>query len=235
MSPWECSAAMNSWIGSPAPNNNKLPNTFRLVFNNINSLGAHQFSHLIQQLAATQSMLDIDFLGFTEHCLNISQPRTRSTLTKSLNQHFLGTHAYQFDSSKLQTISPYLPGGTALVLLGPIFGRIAPNSRGGDPMGRRSYITLTRRAQAPLTIYTVYKVNANPTNAVGITAWHQQRLQLDAQNRYNEHPRDAFTDDLINAIRKHQADGHDIIIGGDFIDTLFGPDLNSSNSPPPPT
>ena len=90
-------------------------------------------------------------------------------------------------------------------------------------MGRWSFVTLRRHKQPPLTIYTVYKVNVQPTNDIGITAWHQQRLQLDFQRRHNEHPRDAFTKDLTQAITAHQTLGHDIIVGGDFNDTLFQP------------
>jgi hypothetical protein len=140
-----------------------------------------------------------------------------------LNIDFLGRHSLQIDSSNLQTISPYLPGGTAILIVGSLLGRVAPNGKGGDPMGRWSYVTLRRHAQGPLTIYTVYKVNENPTNDVGITAWHQQRLQLDAAHRHGEHPREAFTKDLITMISSHQAQGHDIIVGGDFNDTLLRP------------
>ena len=90
-------------------------------------------------------------------------------------------------------------------------------------MGRWSCVTLRRQKQKRPTVYAVYKVNAKPTNDIGITAWHQQRLQLDSQHRHNEHPRDAFTKDLIKAITNHQALGHDIIVGGDFNETLFQP------------
>jgi hypothetical protein len=213
---------MNHWIGSTiTPDSSS--HTFRIAFNNVNSLGAHTYSHSIQQLAETQSTLSVDCLGITEHCLNVSQPRVRNTLSQSLKRDFLGRHILQIDSSNLQTLSPYLPGGTAILVVGTLIGRVAPNGRGGDPMGRWSYITLRRHAQHPLTIYTVYKVNENPTNDVGITAWHQQRLQLDSSNRLNEHPRQAFTTDLTKAIQTHQAQGHEIIVGGDFNDTLFRP------------
>lgn len=197
-------SSSNDWMGSPV-SSAKPPNTFRLAYNNINSLGSTQYSFSIQQLAATQATLDVDYFGMTEHCLNIGQPRVRSTLTKSLNRDYLGQHVLQIDSANMQTLSPYLPGGTGILLVGPIIGRVAPNGKGGDPMGRWSFVSLRRQGKCPLAIYTVYKVNERPTNEVGITAWHQQRLQLDSDNRHNEHPREAFTQDLIKSVLSHQA------------------------------
>jgi hypothetical protein len=127
------------------------------------------------------------------------------------------------NSSDLTTTSPYLPGGTAALLLGEHISRIDASGRCGDPLGRWSYFTLRHKHLPPLTIFTVYKVNKLPTNSVGITAWHQQRIRLDEQHRHNEHPREAFTKDLIHAVSQHQAKQHHIIIGGDFNDTLFTP------------
>ena len=222
MSSLDSSAAEDDWIGT-APPTDKPTTTFRIAFNNINGLGSQQYGHSIQQLVESQSALGIDLLGIIEHCLNTEQPRVRNTLQRSLQQHFLGRYVLQINSGQMQTTSAYLPGGTATLLVDRIVGRLESNGRGGDTMGRWSCVTLRRQKQKPLTVYAVYKVNAKPTNDIGITAWHQQRLQLDSQHRHNEHPRDAFTKDLIKAITNHQALGHDIIVGGDFNDTLFQP------------
>jgi hypothetical protein len=197
--------------------------TFRLAFQNVNSLGSSNYSHSIQEFAETQLRLQIDLAGLTEHCLNVSQPKVLNTIQKSLNRHHRGQYAIQMNSADLTTTSPYLPGGTASLLLGDHLTRIDASGRGGDPLGRWSYFTLRRKQLPPLTIYTVYKVNKLPTNSVGITAWHQQRLRLDEQNRQNKHPRDAFTTDLIKAVLQHQAQRHQIIVGGDFNVTLNTP------------
>lgn len=210
------------WIGSPVTNE-KPPNTFRVVFNNTNGFGSQRYGPFIQQLSESQTTLQVDFLGVTEHGLNSGQPRIRNNLHHHLKQHHLGKYYFQINSSNMETASAYLPGGTAILLLGPIIGRLEPSGNGGDPIGRWSYITLRRRKKPPLTVYIVYKVNVKPTNDVGITAWHQQRLHLDSQNRHKEHPRDAFTTDLIKDIKDKQTLGHDIIVGGDFNDTLYTP------------
>ena len=126
----------------------------------------------------------------------------------------------QIDCGIMTTTTPYLPGGTASLLLGESIGRIEPNGKGGDIMGRWSFISLRRQGLPPLIIYTIYQVNPTPTNTVGITAWHQQRLQLNLQGRDHIHPRTAFTIDIIKQIQLHQQQGCDIILGGDFNDTL---------------
>ncbi len=86
-------------------------------------------------------------------------------------------------------------------------------------MGRWSFVTLRRKKQKPVTIVTVYQVNIRPTNDIGITAWHQQRLELNKQGNTKLHPRQAFIQDLIKLVEQFQYLNHDIIIGGDFNET----------------
>jgi hypothetical protein len=207
------------WIGTPSLHP-KEDNTFRICYSNINGLGTNAYS-AIREIAANQQTREIDYLGVTEHCMNMNQPKTKSGILQALKSDHLGCFSLQMDSGKMMTTSPYLPGGTAAIILGDPVGRIEPTGKNGDPMGRWSYITLRRSSQSPLNIYTVYQVCAQPTNDVGITAWHQQRLQLNEQGRHNIHPRKAFIDDLIEDIKRHQLLGHDIILGGDMNDTLY--------------
>jgi hypothetical protein len=208
------------WAGSTFTSSIEA-HTFRIAFQNVNSLGTSQYHHNIQDIAMSQHELQIDLIGITEHCLNTSQPKVLNTIQRSLNQHFRGQYVIQMNSSSIETSTPYLPGGTASLLIGEQITRIDPIGRGGDEHGRWSFITLRRKKSTPLTIYTAYKVNKQPTNNVGITAWHQQRIMLNKQNREREHPREAFTTDLIRSIRSHQDQHHHIIVGGDFNDTLY--------------
>ena len=125
----------------------------------------------------------------------------------------------QIDAGTMVTDNVYLPGGTAMIVTGDTVGRLEPKGQGGDPLGRWSYVHLRRKGKPPVTIYTVYQVCKNPTNPIGHTAWHQQRLALNQQNRTQIHPRQAFIDDMIKSIQLHQQLHHDIIIGGDFNET----------------
>jgi exonuclease III len=88
-------------------------------------------------------------------------------------------------------------------------------------MGRWSYMHFRRKNLAPLTFISVYQVNVQPTNAQGTTtAWHQQRRALDQAGRDSEHPRTAFINNLTKFIKDLQTTKHEIIVGGDWNETL---------------
>ena len=88
-------------------------------------------------------------------------------------------------------------------------------------MGRWSFVHLRRKHHQPVTIISAYQVNKNPTNAIGNTAWHQQRLALDAAGKHELHPRTAFINDMITFIQELKTNNHEVILGGDFNDTIL--------------
>lgn len=116
MSPSDPSVNSTEWAGKSFTNT-KQDQTFRIAFQNVNSLGATQYTHNIQELATTQHELQIDYVGITEHCLNLSQPKILNNVKTSLNRHFLGQYSIQMNSPSTDTVSPHLPGGTAALLL----------------------------------------------------------------------------------------------------------------------
>lgn len=69
-------------------------------------------------------------------------------------------------------------------------------------------------------IITAYQVCPRPTNVLGNTAYHQQVRGLSRTDTPNVHPRQAFIRDLDRHISILQARGHDIILGGDFNESL---------------
>lgn len=211
---------VSNWIGDTF-SEDKQPQTLRIAFQNLNGLGSQHYTQNLALLANEQADLAIDILGMTEHCINIHHQDTLKNIHQTIRQTITEKSTIQIDASKSPTTQRYLPGGTATLLLGPIVGRIEPNGRGGDSMGRWSYIHLRRKHMKPITIITVYQVNQTPTNTIGNTAWHQQRIALDAQGHHDTHPRTAFINDLIAFITHLQDQQHDIIVGGDFNDTVY--------------
>jgi hypothetical protein len=165
--------------------------------------------------------LNIDILGVTEHSLHIHHRNTAKNLQLALRSTITEKTIVQMDASNSATTQQYLPGGTGLIMIGTTIGRIEPKGQGGDKMGRWSYVHLRRKNTAPITIISAYQVNKNPTNTIGNTAWHQQRLHLDAIGKHDLHPRAAFIDDIILFIQELQRQQHDVIIGGDFNDTIY--------------
>ena len=125
----------DQWIGD-AFNNNKPPTTLRLAFQNINGLGSHQYKHNLSLLVNEQITLDIDIMGMTEHCINTQYQDTLKTLQhQTVRQATREKTTLQIDASDTVTKTRYLPGGTAILLIGNTVGRIEPNGRGGDSMG----------------------------------------------------------------------------------------------------
>jgi hypothetical protein len=88
-----------------------------------------------------------------------------------------------------------------MMALGNIVGRLEPDGKGGDKLGRWSYLTFRRAHHGPVTFVSVYQVNKLPTNKQGLTVWHQQRLALDREGHEHLHPRKAFIDHLIKQVK----------------------------------
>ena len=166
------------WQGHTIPDN-KPPKTFRMMFHNINGIGTKNFISNMATLINEQCTLKVDLQGITEHCINIHHLDTHSRLQSGSKQQINDQKVIiQIDAGNMSTETTYLPGGTAIMVTGDTVGRLEPKGQNGDPMGRWSYMHLRRKGQPPITIYTVYQVCLNPTNAIGHTAWHQQRLAL---------------------------------------------------------
>lgn len=194
-------------------------NDFRVMFHNVNGLavkGPESFEMFIHD----QSRIQVDIMGISEHCLDTTKFQIMHSIRTTARQHFPGQSLVQFHSSSEPAINTYKPGGTGLVLLGNVVSRLESNGRGGDPMGRWSYVHLHRRHQNPLTIISAYQVCKRPTNPIGNTAYHQQSRALAVSGRLNTNPRAAFITDLTLFITHLQQCGHDIILGGDFNESL---------------
>ena len=142
-----------TWIGQQ-PNDTKSANTLRLLFQNVNSLGP-QYAQQMSILANEPLTLDVDILAITEHCVNIHHRDTHKRLHNSLRTSIQEKTVLQIDSSTTMTTNSYLPGGTAILMTGDAVGRLEPNGKGGDKMGRWSFIHLRRQNLPPLTIYSV--------------------------------------------------------------------------------
>jgi hypothetical protein len=171
-------------------------------------------------LSHDQDLLMVDLQGTSEHQLDTNQQPLVSALQTNLRSSYPGQSTLQIDSSASSAIYTYKPGGTAIIAVGDIVGRLESGGKGGDPIGRWSFLHLHRRNMPPLTVISAYQVCPQPTNPKGNTAWHQQRLALNLARRHHIHSHKAFVDDLLQTIQQFQRQNHDIILGGDFNETL---------------
>lgn len=166
-----------------------------------------------------QDNLQVDIHCFSEHCLDTSKFVVTQAISAALQQHISGSSTFVMSSSSEPAVNIYKPGGTGMMILGKVASRLEPNGKTSDEMGRWSICHLRRSNLPPLTIISIYQVCPRPTNLIGNTAYHQQRRALDAAGR-SLHPRKAFMIDLDQIVSQLQANGHDIILGGDFNETL---------------
>lgn len=209
-------------LSGPAPTD-----AVRLSFLNIHGLYTTHtpLSHNVTHLTFAMQTYDVSILGISEHHLPMQNPKLRHQLRDAFQpvQAELGGVTYRMDSSGEQCFneSHKLMGGTGLIITGESIGRIVPQGLEGDPMGRWSVLHLRRRRNlAPITVISIYQVCHKPTNVIGNTAWHQQRRALDMAGQHEIHPRHAFRRDLSLFVQSLQHRGHDIIIGGDWNDSL---------------
>jgi len=220
------------WVGSTFPSkSDDYEESVVISFCNLHGLRTSRTPLAISLhdlTTAASNDLQISILGISEHQLSIHDPgisQTGHQFTRTIRKD-TPTICQLNSSEETSAGSGRLMGGTGIMAFQATIGRLLHNGRGGDPMGRWSYLHLKRHNSPPVTIISVYQVCTSPTNAIGSTAWHQQRRALDQANRSTVHPRAAFIDDLISFISSLQREHHDIIVGGDWNDHLTSP--NSS-------
>ena len=212
------------WKGSTSRTTQPSKALTTVAFQNLHGLPTTQpyFTDKVQELLQNMEDYKISMIGVSEHNIAMSNNRWRQQLHECLQQTRPQRIAHHFNSGPEKDNSGRLMGGIGLIAIDDITGRLIPKGRGGDEMGRWSFMHLRRNEKSPLTIITVYQVCKSPTNTIGDTSWHQQRRYLDLHNR-PEHPRQAFMRDLSAMVHQLQAKNHAIIIGGDWNDWLGSP------------
>ena len=215
-----CNTPDYKWIGDTITQRDD--QSTRVMFHNIHGLHLQNSDKTIEFLANEQVAVHVNLLGISETNLDTNNFRIHQQLRHSLARHFPGTSTMQFDTSPAAAQSAYKPGGTGILSIGATTSLLEVNGKGGDALGRWSYMHFRRKNMPPVTVISAYQVCTTPTNAIGNTAWHQQKRALIAQGR-DIHPRKAFIDDLTSAIKSFQAKHHDIILGGDFNEIIDDP------------
>ena len=207
----------NKWYGDTVASS-KEPHCLRMTFHNVRGLplrGAQGLEMFLHE----QETLQIDIQAFSEHCLDTTKYHVNMTAKEILRTTYSGPSMIHLTSSQEPAVNQYKPGGTGLLLLGQVTSRLDPNGRGGDAMGRWSHVHLRRKNLPPVTVISVYQVCPRPTNPIGNTAYHQQQRALNIANRALS-PRQAFIQDLDHFLNTLRNQGHDIILGGDFNESL---------------
>jgi hypothetical protein len=215
------------WVGNKFP---LQPDDTSMVigFSNLHRLWPSR-TPLASSLQDLNTAASLDFktsiLGISEHQISAQDPRISQTVhqfTRNICKT-IPTICQLNSSSKTSAGSARLMGGPGILAFNTMVGQLMHNGKGGDSMGRWSYVHLKRNQSAPVTVISIYQVCHCPTNKVGSTAWHPQRRALDRADQSHIHPRAAFLDNLISFISSLQQANHEIIVGGDWNDYLTAP------------
>ena len=142
--------------------------------------------------------LDIDIQCYSEINLDTTKTHLLQQLQEQVTQ--IDTQARStWSSSKITTTRNYKPGGTGIITFGGHAGRI--KSSGTDALGRWSYQLLDGKGNKEILIMSIYQCCTNPTNKVGIAAYHQQQTQLSMMNRQDTDPRKNFKRDILEFLK----------------------------------
>ena len=137
--------------------------------------------------------LDIDIQCFSENNLDTLKGHVQQKMfedVRALDKDAKAT----WGSGNIPTESVFKPGGTGIVTFGKTGGRV--KEQGADDLGRWTYQLLDGKGDKDILIVSVYQCCKNPTNTMGITAYHQQRLMLSELDRQDMDPRRNFLKDL---------------------------------------
>ena len=138
-----------TWQGDEM-STDKSPHTTRLMFHNVNGLSIRGIEGF-DMFAQEQAQVQVDIQGFSEHCLDTTKYQVYQTTQDILRTHFPGQSSLQLTSSTEPALNIYKPGGTGILLLGNLVSRQEPRGKGGDAMGRWSYLQLHNSRILPIT------------------------------------------------------------------------------------
>jgi len=157
-------------------------------------------------------------LCLPETNVNWNLPHQRDMFSGLLQKTWRNS-AFSASPPPEEFLSGHQPGGTATVICDNWTSMLI--ERGEDPLGvgRWSYIMLHGKGAAKITIVMAY----NATQSYGDTTNFQQqyrvlsRLHRDQGQQMTANPRRQFILDLQAWLESRIAEGHDLIIGMEFI------------------
>ena len=201
----------------------KPPNITRLYFVNVNGLRYGPQGGDFADICSTMASSHIDLLGLVETKLDTRLSYVVDTCSRAARAVFPFSRVV-LSSSAISYNKPFKPGGTALISVGSITGRITHTHH--DHMGRWSSTSFTGANSCKLTVISAYQVCKAPSrndhthfspNAKLLASAAQQQAMINMLDPSSSmHPRAKFRVDLLAFIQKLQKDEHDIVLVGDF-------------------
>lgn len=132
----------------------------RFLFQNVRGLKKTKNEDTLEDLVRLQQLHGIDLLGMSEHHQDTMMITRKLRLSDTVHRIAPGQAACQFDSSQEASLSGNQCGGTGITMIGSLVPKLEANGRGGDSMGRWSYVHLRRKAAPPRSQSSLYTKSA---------------------------------------------------------------------------
>ena len=139
-------------------------------FSNINGISSDSNNSLqtnLRDITATLHHHNITLLGISEHHLAMNNVKTKQKiyeLERRIHKE-IHTKFYLHSSQETTTNNKRLMGGTGIIALQQMIGRINPSKSGGDELGRWTYVNLHNPNGRSITVVSIYQVCQSPTTA----------------------------------------------------------------------
>ncbi len=196
-------------------------NVTRVYSLNVNGLSLDKRGGRFDDLCKVAKEVQTDILCCQEHNLDTTKHHVRSILYDTARHHWnrsrliSGTTPISFETN-------YKPGGSMIVSIGDITGRIVVQSH--DKWGRWTSQTFRGISGVNLTVISAYQVvTKNPHTGLTTATSQQQSLLIKSQDTST--PRRAFKRDLRLFLRSRRTQGDELLIVGDF-NEVFGSELD---------
>ena len=189
--------------------------TTRLLWNNKNGYQLYdRFGGEFFEDCQTIGKLQVDYVGIQEPNLDT----TKSSVNKKVHQACMRAfehHKVTVGSTPLEHLNEYKPGGTLSLVTGRTVGRVVSSE--SDYLGRWTRTVMTGKDGKRISIYNVYTpCDKDPTKAGDRSVLAQMYAIYVQEERPSWDPRRNHYHDLSARIKQDAADGHSLIIGGDF-------------------
>jgi exonuclease III len=203
----------NFWGDELLEKGNKVTRVYSL---NVNGLSIDRRGGKFDDLCKVAKEVQTDILCCQEHNLDTTKYQVRSILYDTSRQHWnrsrliSGTTPISFETN-------YKPGGTMIVSVGDITGRIIAQSH--DKWGRWTSQTLRGSGGTNVTVVSAYQVvTDNPHTGLTTATSQQQSLLIQTNDALT--PRRAFKRDLRSFLYSRRIQGDELLLVGDFNEVL---------------
>lgn len=158
-----------------------------------------------------QKLWDVDIATMAEMCTAWEDAVPRRVV-QQITKRYENSACWTVSSSTIGLGTFCKPGGTGILSMGQVNGRI--QDRGTDPwkMGRWSYVSYSGSIQGPgLLIITGYRPGKRSTPGGPKTAWAQQKTMLLKLGRESS-PEVAFLEDMKTWLRQYKQPRQEVLL-----------------------